>query len=313
MELERFEGRHYHEGVIRLDSCCSALMCAIELREADAVWLPDYMCDVVGDACCRAGAAVRTYRVGEDLLPEYGFAVGEGEFLLLADYFGQLSAADVARASGASGGRLLVDETQGFFRPPWPGADTLYTCRKFFGVPDGGYLAARDGARLGRELPRAESHGHMAHLLGRLERPAGEFLQASRENNERLAGGMPAAMSVIAEILLNAVDYGAVRCKREENFALLHERLGETNLLEVRLTPGPFAYPLLVEDAGDVRARLAERGVYVPTLWPNVLEERPRGSVAWRYARNVLPLPVDQRYGAEEMERIVEVLAECLN
>lgn len=35
---------------------------------------------------------------------------------------------------------LIVDNVQAFYTPPIKGLDTIYTCRKFFGVPDEAYL-----------------------------------------------------------------------------------------------------------------------------------------------------------------------------
>ena len=153
----------------------------------------------------------------------------------------------------------------------------------------------------------------MGFVLGRLERPASDFLGEARANNARFAEEPMSAMSPVTESILRAVDYCEARQARERNWADLHEALGASNLLKVATSEGPFMYPYLVDDARGVRERMAERGVYIPTLWPNVLAGRPRGSVAWGYAQNILPLPVDQRYGAEEMKKVAEVLVECLN
>lgn len=72
-------------------------------------------------------------------------------------------------------------------------------------------------------------------------------------------------------------------------------------------------YPLLVDDAVGIRARLAEEKVFIPTLWPNVLEERDPGSWAFRYSKDILPLPIDQRYGAMDMERLAKEVSRCLS
>lgn len=71
-------------------------------------------------------------------------------------------------------------------------------------------------------------------------------------------------------------------------------------------------YPLLVEDASGMRERLAAEAVFVPTLWPNVLEERSPDSWAYRYSRDILPLPVDQRYGVGEMRIVAREVEKCL-
>ena len=313
LEFERFQGSLYHDGAVRLNSGRACLEYLVELRGIEAVWLPDLLCSSVPDLCRRKGARVLTYAVDEGFRPEEGLEVGRGEWLYLVDHYGTLGEDDVARGLERSGGRLIVDESQGFFRRPWEGADTLYTCRKWFGVADGAFLWTRDGARLGRALPAGESHERMGFVLGRLERPASEFLDEARANNARFVEEPMSSMSPVTESVLRAVDYGRARRARGRNWAALHEALGASNLLEVAAPEGPFMYPYLMGDARGVRERMAGRGVYVPTLWPNVLEDCARDSVAWNYAKNILPLPVDQRYGDEEMERVVEVLAECLN
>lgn len=71
-------------------------------------------------------------------------------------------------------------------------------------------------------------------------------------------------------------------------------------------------YPYLVDDTDGVRQRMAAEGVFVPTLWPNVLDDCLPDTIAYRYAKNILPLPIDQRYGAEEMDKVLEVLGKCL-
>ena len=48
-------------------------------------------------------------------------------------------------------------------------------------------------------------------------------------------------------------------------------------------------------------------------LWPNVPEQQPADSEACRLAEQILPLPCDQRYGAEEMAFIIKAVRDCLN
>ena len=226
------------------------------------------------------------------MLPDYGsLEVSDGEWMLLADYYGQLHEGDVARALEASGGRLVVDETQGFFREPWEGADTFYTCRKWFGVADGAYLATSDGARLGGELPRDESHARMGFVLGRFERPASEFFAEASSNNDVFAEEPAKLMSPITENLLD-------------------EALSDINALELRKPGGAFMYPLMVDGAQGIRKKLIQAKIYIPCLWPDVGDDA--GRLAKSLSFDVLPLPVDQRYGKDEMVRILEVLRECL-
>ena len=57
---------------------------------------------------------------------------------------------------------------------------------------------------------------------------------------------------------------------------------------------------------------MIDRKIYVPTLWPNVLEDVEPNALEYRYTADLLPLPVDQRYGEEEMNLIADVVLEVI-
>ena len=48
--------------------------------------------------------------------------------------------------------------------------------------------------------------------------------------------------------------------------------------------------------------------IYIPTLWPNVLDECEPDTLEYKFAADILPIPVDQRYGVEDMEYLAEVI-----
>ena len=152
----------------------------------------------------------------------------------------------------------------------------------------------------------------MGFVLGRFERSAGEFFAESKANNARFADEPMAGMSALTENLLHAVDYVAAKERRLANWSALHSALGASNRLSLATPEVPFMYPYMVEDADGVRGRMAAEGVFVPTLWPNVPGDACAGPNAIDFSNNILPLPIDQRYGADDMERVLEVLYRCL-
>ena len=312
LELERFLGPMLHEGDIALNCGRACLEYLVELRGIRTMWLPDFLCSSVLDLCTKIGVGVKKYRIGEGFRPAYDHEVAEDEWLYLVDYYGQLAQADVEAALEVSDGRLIVDESQGYYRGPWEGCDTLYTCRKWFGVADGAFLHTHDGTSLDRELSRSESFDRMGFVLGRFERPAEAFFAESKENNARFADEPMAYMSTLTENLLHAVDYENSKRKRLANWSVLHEKLDSSNLLTLVVPEVPFMYPYMVEDAEGMRGRMAVEGVFVPTLWPNVPGDPDVGLIATDFANNILPLPVDQRYGVDDMEKVLEVLSQCL-
>ena len=307
LELERFTGPMLHGKALALSSGRACLSYLIEQRKIRKIALPDFNCDIV-EAVCRAHEVeTRFYPVGADLRPKT-LQTEEDEWLYLVNFYGQLSADELQRIA-ACVPRLIVDNAQAYFDLPLKGVDTLYTCRKFLGVPDGGFLYTEAPEKT---LPADESRERMGFVLGRFERPAGEYFAAAAQNNDDLSME-PKSMSELTKNLLHAVDYDRVKTKRTENFRLLHEGLGSVNCLNLRETEGAYAYPLMLPEGQKIRKKLIERKIFVPMLWPNVPEQQPADSEACKLAEQVLPLPCDQRYGAEEMTFIIKAVRDCLN
>ncbi len=189
---------------------------------------------------------------------------------------------------------------------PAEGVDTLYTCRKYFGVADGAFLYT--DKKLARDLEMDESYERMHFLLGRFERGANEFYPEYVANNEMFADEPVKRMSRLTENLLRAVDYEAVAKRRTENFACLQDALADINELQVTVPCGAFMYPLLHADGMRIRKKLQQMKIYIPTLWPNVLEECAPDSLEYHFAANILPIPVDQRYSTEDMKYLGDVI-----
>ena len=67
-------------------------------------------------------------------------------------------------------------------------------------------------------------------------------------------------------------------------------------------------YPLLIKNGAAIRKALQKDKIYIPTLWPNVMEECEPNSLEYRYAADILPIPIDQRYDKEDMQYITSNL-----
>lgn len=302
LELEHFSGREYHRGLTAVNSGRNALLFILRARGVKKLHIPAYLCDSVALLCRREGIPFETYPIGRDFLPRFDRDLPQDEWLYVVNYYGQLSDT-VLLALHSRFGRIIADHVQDFFRRPLPQVDTVYSCRKFFGVPDGGYAACRAA-----ELPMDEdsSRERMVHLLGRFE-VSGSAYYADFQQNDELFEVLPLrAMSPITRNILRAVDYDGVRRRRNENYAVLAAALGGKNRLALTAPDGPYCYPFYCENAPALRRALAQQKIYIPTLWPNVTAED--GDVEYDYAQNILPLPVDQRYGEEDMEYIVRRL-----
>lgn len=304
IEFEKYSGKLLHGDGILLNCGRNALAYLIEANHITDILMPKFMCDSCDGVLEKYGVRVRRYSIDEAFMP-VDLAPRDGEWVYAVNFYGQLSDAYL-KTLKKKHGRLIVDNAQAYFREPVEGIDTLYTCRKFFGVPDGAVLYS--DKKLDLPLERDISYDRTEYLLGRFEKSASEFYGGYVENNRRFAGEKIKRMSKLTENLLRGIDYDAVKEKRTENFLYLHERLKTLNGLPVKPAAGAFMYPLYIENGAFLRKRLQEQKIYIPTLWPAVFGRCSEDEKEYRMARDILPLPVDQRYGKKEMDIIIGTL-----
>lgn len=309
IELDEYRLPMLHEGSIALNCGRNCLAYLLRTKNIKRIALPYFLCSSVKNLCKREGVDVSYYHTDEHFLPK-NITLHENEWMYLVNYYGQLEN-ETIQEYVLTYKNVIVDQAQAYFQEPLPGVDILYTCRKFFGVPDGGFLYS--DVTWDVELPLDESFQRMTYLLGRYERSANEFYAEYSANNHLFAVEPVKQMSKLTKNLLHGVDYAYVKQRRSENFACLDQILARRNGLEIKPTVGAYMYPFYVENGSEIRKKLQAEKIYIPTLWPNVLEDCQRNDLEYRMAKNILPLPVDQRYGVDDMRYLAGRVMECIN
>ncbi|MGI6068801.1 MAG: hypothetical protein ACOYBE_00035 [Blautia sp.] len=316
--LEEFHGREYYEDLHRLNLGRTALVCLLDALNCQKLYVPYLLCDSMTDMCRSHGISMEYYFQDETLTPVLEEAPAEGEWLLLVSYYGQLRDAKILEMK-KRWKNIIVDHTHSFFQRPLHGVPTLYSCRKFFGLPDGAYLSA--DIRLPRDMEQDISYSRMSHILGRYEETASSHYQELHQAAASYYTSVPKAMSKLTRNLLRAIDYEDARKRRNENYETLEALLGDGNPIsphcKSRLAQGhppkpfcqpdgPLAYPFYFPEGIELRKALAREKIYVPTYWNNVIQNVPKDTVEYECAANILALPCDHRYGKEEMAFIAE-------
>ncbi len=309
IELEKYNNELLHSDAIALNCGRNCLAYLIEAKNIKTIWIPYFLCDSVRNVCEKYGVTVKYYHINSDWTIR-DVELKQDEYLYIVNFYGQLDRVYLAGLKEEFE-RVIVDNSQAYFEFPVNELDTLYTCRKFFGVSDGAFLYTNK--ILERKLPLDESFLRMKYILGRFERTAQEFYKELVENNKFFADEPIKVMSKLTINLLCGIDYEYVKNTRTNNFAYLNKRLSKINKLVVKNVEGAFMYPLMIDNAQEVKKKLLEKKIYIPTLWPNVLSDVPKDCWEYQLANNILPLPVDQRYGKEEMENIVARVLGCLD
>ncbi len=310
-ELENSSGQEYHIDAIALNCGRNALAYLAEARAYKKVYIPKFCCNSVETGLQKGGAVCERYNVDECFRPKLDKDLKHDEAVLIVNYYGILSEEEILSYQ-KRWGAIVVDNTQAFFQRPVNGADTIYSCRKFFGVADGAYLASE--ARLSRALEVDMSAPRMGFVLGRYEGRASDYYAQAAENNKRFNDEPMRLMSKLTHNLLRGIDYEAVKARRRENAEYLHARLEKKNQLNYLVPDGAFMYPFYGRGISGqgLRRYLQSAKIYVPCLWPDVLEREPEDSHEYQLADNIVPIPCDQRYDENDMELIVDKIEEYL-
>ena len=302
-EFEIGAGVEYHESALRLNSGRNALEYILRAKHYRKVYLPFYVCDVLLQPLARQGVPSAFYHINEQFEPVFDLrGLREDEAFLYVNYFGLFD--EVVESLARRCKNLIVDNSQAFYAKPAIGVDTFYSPRKFFGVPDGSYLYT--DRPLDEPLERDSSHERCEHLLRRVDGGPEDTYSRFLKSEEVIDSLPLRSMSNLTRRVLQGIDYDGVARRRVSNYRALHEALESVNSIDCDRREGqvPMVYPFLGHQRG-LRDYLISRRIYVARYWPNVLNWTGEGSVEHEFAMNVVPLPIDQRYGQAQMERII--------
>lgn len=304
--LELPQREEYHKNAIRLNTGRNCLEFILRVRGYKKVYVPYYTCEAVMEPINKLGIPYEYYHIDIHFEIRDRFTLKEGEALLYTNYFG-LKQRYVEQLAEKVGPRLIVDNTQAFYAKPIPGIDTFYTCRKFFGVPDGAYLYC--DKEHDEKIEQDYSYNRIAHLVKRIDLSAEEGFKDFRRVDDGLDNQPIRKMSKLTRRMMQGIDYEDTAQRRRKNFQMLHEALGKENNLESHLEDDavPMVYPYLVPVEG-LREKLIENKIFVARYWPNVLEWAKPDDIDYLLAYQMQPLPIDQRYGEEDMRKIIEII-----
>ncbi len=123
----------------------------------------------------------------------------------------------------------------------------------------------------------------------------------------------------LPQFILNLIDnlyWDAISKKRRENWKTLHELIGnKIELLFDCLQDGsvPLGYMIRLENRDRVKEKLATKRIFAPIHWslPDEIFVK-RFPDSKRLADSLLTLPIDQRYGPDEMNYIADTLKKII-
>ena len=304
IEFDKYNLPMLHDKAIALNSGRNCLAYLIKTKNIKTIYLPYFLCDSIVGVCKKFNLKICLYHINSNASP-MSYSVEDSAFMYIVNYYGQLSNNEIIQLKNIYK-NLIIDNAQAYFQLPIDNVDTIYTCRKFFGVPDGAFLY--NNKKINREIEQDISYDRMSFLFGRFEKNASEFYQKFLDNEAILNNQSLKQMSKLTNNLLHGIDYESIKSKRTQNYNYLFDKLEKINKFNLKRIKGAFAYPLYIENGKEVRKKLIEQKIYIPILWPNIITDKLKGTLEYDMALNILPLPCDQRYDENDMEYIINLI-----
>ncbi len=309
-------GHAYHEDAMALSTGRACLMACLCHMKPTRAFVPHYTCNATLHPFRQLNIELVFYELDECFRPFKIPDLLDDDCFLLTNYWGLqrgLANEFVDRIRD----KLVIDNTHDFYwRNEVPLSWSFTSARKWFGVPDGAFLYSPQSIGHDRILNEKIPRNTDISLDYALNRWRGNQQQGFRQYQvyEESLGLKLQRISKYSEAVLSRLDLQAAAQQRKQNYEYLEGQLSSTNQIELLNGFGqtPFAYPYLPLHPVD-RDKLYQLQVFVPQLWRDVLR---RGAVCDHskiWSTQLLPLPIDHRYGLEEMRRIVDVVRQLEN
>ena len=320
----RFEnGLLTYSGRIAIRAAVSDIL---EQHSIDRAWLPSYCCDSMVAPFRDLGIKVCFYSV--ELDPCNGktvrgeFEASKNDVVLTMGYFGfdDEGNTELVKKCRYNGISVIEDRTHTLFCKDDFIADyRVASLRKWFPIASGGFAEKRE-ASLCRPLDTCNGEivdlrisamkEKSAYLAGNTDADAKKvFMDKFKSVNEsfsEIRGDV--SIDVWSENVLMHTDLDAVSERRRQNARILLDGLvGIEKITPIfqtlEDTCTPLFVPILTDRRAELQKYLAENLVFCPAHWPRHSEN----ANSELYIRE-LSLVCDQRYGKEEMERIVALI-----
>lgn len=278
----------------------SACLYYLNYHDIKELMIPYYICGDFVEYLRNNNISVRFYKIDDNF--ELISKISIESNLLYVNYFGTKDSY-IDKLSKAYK-NLIIDNSQALFNNPINSTiPTFYSPRKFIGVPDGGVLFS-DIQSL--DLPDYHSFENCLHLLKQHDLDSESGYSDFIKNEETLVNSPISSMSNLSKIIIESIDLDYIKCVRISNFKYLRTHLYKYNKMNLKSIVSAYTYPLMVDNGIDLRNYLIYNKVFTPTLWSDQLDKVY--GIEREMIENIVHLPIDQRYGEDDMLEIIKLI-----
>ena len=279
---------------------------------ARKIAIPSFLCESMIQPIAKENFSYSFYRVDFDnnsLIFDFS-GIEDCGYILILDYFGYQAPQIII----PQGKITIRDLTHSVFSQKYDDADYYFgSLRKWAGFLTGGFAYKKEGIISEPTLDcskyvnlRKEA---MRQKKSYIEENFGDkkYLSIFRDAEE-LLDECDIEISPLFDIkAAKMLDFDFLKRRRYENAKILVEGLKQYCLFKsVKPADCPLCVPIIINNRDVLRKHLIEKNIYCPIHWPKP-EQVPDGVSTKLYA-NELSLVCDQRYGKDDMNRIVETV-----
>lgn len=293
--------QEFHKGALKYQSARAAFTALLlNMPEVKRVWMPAYICDSMLAPIKYCGKECIFYNIENSFDIDRNLSIKKNDLILYVNYFGVCEPVVHRVLSRFNPDQVIIDCSQAFYAGPYDCLATIYSPRKFFGVPDGGLIYTRNEIKPPLNQDR-DSIYRVEHLIKRLAFSAEEGYSSYQRAELSLDDCMPKRISELTKKILATIDFSSVQKKRIENFQALHEVFGRRNRLNFdEKCTTPLCYPFLSSEKID-KKKLSAKKIFIPTYWPDVLKRDGSSKFERSLVNFLIAMPCNQNIDIEDI------------
>lgn len=203
---------------------------------------------------------------------------------------------------------------------------TVISIRKWLSIPDGGLLFTTDSFDNDYLLDTKFSNIRKVAMQKKSEflktgdeEIKSQFRKLLNEASELLdVLACPYKMTDESMELLNKTDFDRMLNDRQRNAKILEKELmsliekGKIKFISKDSESSTIYFPIVVNNRDWLQGKLAEKSVFCPVIWPLPVGAEDVCENSKFIAENMLAIPCDQRYSAEDMLIIAKTISDVL-
>lgn len=291
------------------------------------ILVPEFICESVVQ--CFPKEQIVFYKINDrldidenDLFDKWDAQVGT---VYICHYFGFIqnkSLVKRVREKAEQDNCIFIEDlTQSLFSSYIPQGDYMIaSIRKWMPIPQGGVLFSHtsislpDTTHVPQSKDNTRAYGMiLKDMFLNMDYDANsKYREIFRECEEKIDSDENIrTISSFAKYLISCQDVSALMQKRRMNFERLEwgiSKLGLAPIRSLRDKEVPLVYPIRIKQRDKFREYLMENNIYCAVHWP-FYNIQPEVRINAKYnADTLLSLPIDQRYGSEEIDYMIDVI-----